>query len=178
MTDKDRISYGKQIDNLLDNLEAAFKSSMSQEQALNTFSDILDVMWLFERPCRLEINALRSQLADARQKNIKLNLMLGKAQSRDSSTTNKKLRKEIEKLKWEMENMQGTLTFERPDDKRIFEIQVENQKLTAENKKLTQRIADLEAELVSVRDQLQQATDYVGELERENKILKRERATR
>jgi chromosome segregation ATPase len=93
-----------------------------------------------------EIDSLRSQLADARQKNIRLNEMLGKAQSRDSSTTNKKLRKEIEKLKWEMENMQGTLTFERPDDKRIFEMQVENQKLTAENKKLTQRIADLEAE--------------------------------
>jgi hypothetical protein len=51
-----------------------------------------------------EIGSLRSQLADARQRNIKLNEMLGKAQSRDSNTTNKKLRKEIghkdEVIKW------------------------------------------------------------------------------
>jgi len=51
-----------------------------------------------------EINSLRSQLADARQRNIKLNEELGKAQSRDSSTTNKMLRKEIghkdEVIKW------------------------------------------------------------------------------
>jgi FtsZ-binding cell division protein ZapB len=43
---------------------------------------------------------------------------------------------------------------------------------------LRTEIEKLKAELVSVRDQLQQATDYVGELERENDLLKRVRATR
>jgi DNA repair exonuclease SbcCD ATPase subunit len=56
-----------------------------------------------------EIGSLRSQLADARQRNVKLNEELGKVQSRDSSTTNKKLRKEIEKLKAELDSVRDQL---------------------------------------------------------------------
>jgi len=83
---------------------------------------------------------------------------LGKAQSRDSNTTNKKLRKEIVELKENVERLEGV-----------------NKTIAQERERYKQRMCELEAELVSVRDQLQQATDYVGELERKNKLLKRER---
>jgi chromosome segregation ATPase len=58
---------------------------------------------------------------------------LGKAQSRDSSTTNKKLRKEIEELKENVERLEGvnkTIAQERERYKqRMCELEAENELL-------------------------------------------------